>query len=154
MASYPASQELLSYVGGIINVAGSPMHLREISITGDNGLAVDRHLIRQSQLKKEQTPAAMVELSGSLTAEFEDLTAYNRFVNGTLASVVAKWQGSLIEGALFYHVEVTLPAVRFDGETPAVGGPEILQQALPWKALNNGTDAPITIVARTTDTAS
>jgi hypothetical protein len=151
-ASYPTGQTLLSYVGGTVIVGGSQMDLTEFSLQGSNGLKTDRHLIRASTLKKEQVPAEMVDLSGSLSAEFENLTPYNRFVNGTIASVVAKWEGPIIEASLKYHVEITLPAVRFDGETPTVGGPDIVPQSLPFRVLNDGTNPPISIVYRTDDT--
>ena len=153
-ASYPASQGLLSYVGGLITLAGSAFDVIDVTLTGNNGLDVGRHQIRQSQLKKEQHAAAMVDLGGSLTADFTDLTAYNRFVNGTVASLSLLWEGATIEGALKYGVLVTYAAVRFDGDTPRVQGAEILTQSLPFKVLNNGTDQPIELRYRTTDTAS
>ena len=153
-ASYPATQGLLSYVGGLITIASSSFDVREVSLTGDNGLDTGRHQIRQSQLKKEQHAAAMVELGGNLSADFTDLTAYNRFVNGTVASMTMLWEGATIEGSFKYGLLVTLPAVRFDGTTPNVGGADILEQPLPFKVLNNGSGEPITLRYRTTDTAS
>ncbi len=153
-ASYPASQGLLSYVGGLITLAGSAFDVTDVTLTGDNGLDVGRHQIRQSQLKKEQHPAAMADLAGSLSADFTDLTAYNRFVNGTPASLVLNWEGATIEGALKYGVQVTYAAVRFDGTTPNVSGAEILSQPLPFKVLNDGSNPPISLRYRTTDTAS
>lgn len=152
-ASYPTGQTLLSYVGGTITVGGSPLDVTEFSLQGSNGLKTDRHLIRASTLKKEQVPAEMLDITGSLSAEFENLTAYNRFVNGTIASVVAKWEGPTIETTFKYHVEVTLPAVRFDGETPTVGGADIIPQSLPFRVLSDGSNPPITVVYRTDDTS-
>lgn len=154
VASYPAAQGLLSYVGGVITVAGSSFDVREVTIQGDNGLATDRHQVRANQLKKEQIPADFADVSGSIVADFDNLTAYNRFVNGTVATVTALWEGATIEGALKYGLLVTLPAVRFDGETPNVSGAEILTQNLPFVALDNGTDPVVSLRYRTTDVAS
>jgi hypothetical protein len=153
-ASYPSDQGLLSYVGGTISVGGSSMDVSDISISGSNGLKTDRHFIRSETRKKEQVPTEMVELSGSLSGEFEDLTAYNRFVNGTTAAVSAVWAGREIETNFNYTVQVDLPVVRFDGDTPNVGGTDIIEQSLPFKVLNNGTDEPIEITYRTTDTSA
>lgn len=152
--SYPATQGLLSYAGGLITVGGSSFDLQEFSLSGDNGLKTDRHHIRQSQLKKEQHVASWLDLTGTLSAEFDGLTAYNRFVNGTVASVTALWEGATIATTFKYGLLVTLPAVRFDGATPNVSGPDILTQSLPFKALSNGTDPVATLRYRTTDTAS
>lgn len=152
-ATYPTGQSLLSYVGGTISVGGSAVDVSEVSIRGSNGLKTDRHFIRSSTLKKEQVPTALADLGGSLSMEFADLTAYNRFVNGDIAAISAVWAGSIIEAALKYQVQVDLPAVRFDGETPTVAGVDILNQTLPFKVLNNGTDQPISITYRTDDTA-
>lgn len=155
-ASYPANDALLVYTGGAIQVAAGAFDVKNISISGDNGLDTERYFIRATspQLKKEPIQASFTEISGTMEVEFTDLTAYNRFVNGTVASVTATWTGPLIEGALNYGVTVTLPAVRFDGETPNVDGPEILSQSIPFKVLDGLASPPITILYRTTDTAS
>lgn len=153
-ASYAASTELLTYAGGTITLAGSAFDVSAFSLSGNNGLKTDRYFIRGSTTKKEPIPAALVELTGSLTAEFEGLTAYNRFVNGTVASLSATWLGSTIESTFKYSVTVTLPAVRFDGETPEVGGPDVVGLSLPFKVLFDGSQEPITIAYQTTDTAS
>jgi hypothetical protein len=151
--SYPTSQELLSFVGGSIKIADSAYDVTSFSVKGDNGLKTDRYFIRDSTLKREQLPAQMVELSGQIASEFGGTTAYERFTEGTMASIEALWQGSTIEGSFKYQVKVTLPKCRFDGETPNVGGPDILEQPLPFKALYDGTNEPITIEVQTTDTA-
>jgi hypothetical protein len=91
-------------------------------------------------------------VTGSFTVEFESLTQYNRYVNGTEASLAGTWQGSSIEGAFVYEVAVTMPAVRFDGITPNVGGPDILEMEVPYKALvSSGTLSPYVVRYRTTD---
>lgn len=153
-ASYSASMELLTYAGGVISVAGSSFDVTSFSLNGNNGLKTDRYHLRGATTKKEPVPAALVEMTGSITAEFDGLTPYNRFVNGTVASLSAVWTGSQIESGQNYSLTVTLPAVRFDGETPEVGGPDVVMQALPYKVLFDGSQEPITIAYKTTDTAS
>lgn len=152
--SYPVSQSLLSYVGGTITIGGPSVDVSDFNVHGSNGLKTDRRLIRNATTKKEQIPHDLTGLSGSITAEFEDLTAYSRFVNGTVATITALFEGATIEGALKYGVLVTLPACRFDGDTPNVGGNDILPIKLPFKVLNDGTNPPISIRYRTTDTVS
>lgn len=153
-ASFAAADELFFFTGGVVTIAAGAYDVRNITISGDNGLQTDRYFLRGSSLKKEQIPTGPIEITGSMEAEFDGLTAYNRFVNGTVAALTATWTGSLIEGALNYSVTVTMPNVRFDGDTPNVGGTDILTQPLNFKVLYDGTAAPITIVYRSVDTAA
>lgn len=153
-ASYASSVELLTFAGGTVTLAGSQFDVRSISLTGNQGLKTDRYFLRGSTTKKEPIPIALVDLTGQLEAEFDGLTAYNRFVNGTVASLSATWVGSTIEGAFKYSLTVTLPAVRFDGSTPEVASPDVVMLPLPFKALFDGSQEPVTIAYQTTDTSS
>lgn len=125
-----------------------------LSLSGDNALATERRFLRASTLKKEPIHEGLREFTGELVGEFESLTAYNRFVSKTPAAVVFTWTGALIEGAINYKLQITMPSVIFTGETPKVSGPGIVEQPLPFKVLNDGTNPPLTIVYTTTDTAS
>jgi hypothetical protein len=155
-ASYAASSVPLAYVGGAITVGGTATDVQKFSLSGNNNLNKDRVLIRATTptLKKEQLEGAdLREYAGTMDAEFTDLTAYNRFVNGTIGAFTAFFTGSNIASTYNYAVEVTCAAVRFDGETPNVGGPGIITQTLPFKVLDSSaTDGPVSIVYRTTDT--
>lgn len=153
-ASFAADDELLYYTGGSITVAGTSFDVTSFSLEGSNALKTDRYFVRANTLKKEPIRSSFVGLTGTLEAEFDNLTAYNRFVNGTYAALTAKWEGSTISGTYKYALEITLPVVRFDGTTPQVSGPDVLTQSLPFKALNDGVAQPITILYRTTDSAS
>lgn len=153
-ASYPASAEPFHYGQCGITVAGSTFTPSRFSVRGSNGLKTDRHFLQSSTLKKEPLNADMRDIGGDLAGEFEALTAYERFVNGDVVAIVATWTGDIIEDAFNFKVVVNMPACRFDGETPVVGGPGVLEQPLPYKVLNNGTDEPITITITTSDSAS
>lgn len=153
-ASYAASDELFYFTEGTISIGGSSYDVSKFSLTGNNQLAKDRFFIRSNATKKEQVPAGLVDLAGSLESEFIDLSAYTRFVNGTTAAFTGVWTGSLIEGALNYSVTVTLPLVRFDGTTPNIADMGITKLTLPFKVVYDGSTAPITIGYQTTDVAA
>lgn len=155
-ASYPASTKLLHWVGGSFTIAAATYELTSVSFKGESGEKTDRYFIGATspQLKKEPIAADELLITAEVESEFIDMTAYNRYRDGATAQIVGKWEGDIIEGALKYHVEVTIPVARTDGETPNVGGPDIVPQKLSFKALDDGTNSPITIVYRTTDTAS
>lgn len=152
-ASYPASSELLSFTGATITLGGSSYDVTDITINVNTGLNAERFYLG-ANTRKEPVAANMVEVTAELTSEFASLTEYNRVINATSAALVAKWEGSVISGGVKRKIEVELPACRFDGTTPNVGGPGIVEQQLTAKALDNGTDQPITITVINSDSAA
>lgn len=156
-ASYPSSSEILNYTGGVLNIASSAVDVKDVSIRGTVGYGDggNRHFIRASRLKKEHIADGIYVIEGTVTAEFESLTAYNRFINKTLAQLDVTWTGATaIEGAFYPYLKVTLANVQFTGETPKVSGPGVVMQPLPFRALYDGTNGPIVSVYRTSDTSA
>jgi len=151
VASYPSALSLLTFVQGSLTVGGSAFDVKDIKLEGDNGLADDRYFLG-SQLRKNPLEAAMREYTGEVTAEFTDLTAYNRYVNGAEAALVLLFRGGLISGTFNFDTQITAN-VRFDGETPNVSGAEIIEQPMQFKCLGNTSASAITLLYRTTDTA-
>ena len=152
-ASYPSSQELLSFKDATVTIAGSAYECKDISIAVNNGLDAERYILG-SQTINQPVAANMTEITGEITAEFKDLTAYNRFVNASHAAIVATWEGSAITGTYKRKISVSIPVARFDGDTPQVGGPEILDQTLTFKGLSDGSQEPITITVVNEDTSA
>lgn len=150
-AAYPAAFAPFTYVHGALTVGGVATDVRAFSLKGDNKLTGARHFMRATnpQLTKEPKENGIREYGGQLECDFVDLVAYNRYTAGTEASLVMTFNA----GAASI---LTITAnVRFDGETPTVGGPERLEQALPFKVVGTpaGTDAAaLTIVLTNSDT--
>jgi hypothetical protein len=150
VATYPTGLAPFSYNYGAITIAAGAFDVKSGSLSIDNGLATDRHFIRATtpERPKEPLEADRRAITGTLTADFTDLTAYNRFVNGTEAALVLDFN----VGASA-RLTATLN-VRFDGTTPNVGGAELLEQELPWKAVSATSDAAaITVVLINSDAA-
>ncbi|HYQ63555.1 phage tail tube protein [Actinophytocola sp.] len=135
--SYPTGLSGMTFVNGTLSVASSNLDVKSVSVEGKNGIADDRYFMG-SQLRKQPLEQALREFSGTMEPEFESLTAYNRFVNGTEAALVLTFAGGIIEDALTFQTVLTAN-IRFDGETPAIGGREIVKQTLPWKVIDNST---------------
>lgn len=156
-ASYPTAIVPYAFTRGVVSVAGSGFDVMDWNLKCDNKLATDRFFIRSTTpgSKKEQLEGAgMREATGNLTADFTDLTAYNRFVNGTLATLTMVYTATTaIEATFFPTLTITVDKVRFDGKTPVVTGPELLKQSLPFKVLDaSAADGPIAITVRSSDT--
>lgn len=153
-ASYATGVSPLHWVGGAVTIAGATVAtVKGVSIKASSGVEADRFYLG-SQLISQPIQEKRQDIKVDIDADFESLTHYNRLASGATAAIVATWTGPLIEGSLYNKVEVTLPACRTDGETPTVDGLKRLGQKLSFKVLDNGTDAPISLVYRTVDTAS
>ncbi len=149
-ASYATGIELFTFVEGSLTIGGSSTPVRAATISGDNRLPDDDFALG-SALMREPLEPALREITGDLNADFTDLTAYNRFINGTEASLVLDFTGSVIEGALNFGVQLTTN-VRFDGETPNVENPQEIRLPLQFKTIAPAAGDPISIRYRTTDT--
>lgn len=132
-ASYNTNLDVFSFVGATLTLAGSEISVSKFSLKGDNGLLAERFRSNGSTTK-EPLEADFRAYTGTLEADFESLTAYNRFVNGTEASLVI----ALANGADTLTITMN---VRFDGETPDVEGPTLVGQSLPFVALSSTSDA-------------
>jgi len=152
-ASYPANLDLLTFVEGSLTLGGTAYEMRSINLQGTNGLADDRYVhgsrLRNEPLEIGAEGSQARTYTGTIEGEFQSLTAYNRFVSGDEAEMVLLFAGGTIAGALNYEVRITAN-VRFDGTTPNVPDGNVIMQALPIKAIDNGTTS-IRLEYQTTD---
>lgn len=149
VASYPAGLAVMPFTQGTLTVAGEEMQVSSLSLQGSNALAEERYFLG-SALRKRPEEIGLREVTGTVEPEFESLVAYNRFVAGEEAALVLASVGGTIAGAFKYQTTVTAN-VRFDGQTPNVGGPEIVTNPLPIKVVDNGVTS-IKVEYQTTDT--
>jgi hypothetical protein len=133
---------------------GNAIALTSWSLEGDLGFKTDRRFLRGSELKKRPIRASVPTFEGSAEMEFESLTQYNAFVAGTIAPMVVTWTGPIITGAVAYELKVTLSAVQFQGDSPEVSLDDMPKQALPFKALWDGTATPAVQIEYTTNSAT
>ncbi len=84
------------------------------------------------------------KVAGKLTILFDDLTYYNKFVNGTESSI----KFTMTQGS--YSVEILIPRIVYAGASPiVVEVPGPLLVTLPFKAKKDaveGTDIKVTFV--------
>lgn len=83
------------------------------------------------------------EVGGRLSLQFEDLTHYNKFLNGTETSL----KFTMSQGSL--SVEILIPKIIYAGVSPIVDGPGPLNVGLVFTAKKDateGTDIKVTFV--------
>ena len=153
-ATYPSATELLTFVGGSVTIAGSAVDVRSFTVKVDNGLATARRFIRSSALKKEPVEAGWRKVEVELGLDFESTAHQDRILAATAAgaqaAVVLTCAGlTTIGSTLKPAVTITLPVVMFDGDTPTVGGPDLVTESVKGVSLYDGSSAsPISIAYR------
>ncbi|MGH3370688.1 MAG: phage tail tube protein, partial [Nocardioidaceae bacterium] len=136
VASYPAGLSPFTFVHGALTVAAAAFDVEDVTLSIDNGLATDRHRLRtNAERPKEPLMADLLSVTGTATVDFTDLTAYNRYVNGTEAAMVLDFNAGASA-----RLTITMN-VRFDGDTPNVEGAELLTMDMPFKAVSGTSDA-------------
>jgi hypothetical protein len=146
-ASYPSTMTNLTWAGGVITVGGSSVDVTEVSIEGNNNLNVDRRQIRGNTMEKEPTPGQL-EVSASFTADFADLTQWNRVYSLTQAGTQAAFTGTWTAGTS--SLVVTIPALELD-EFSADDDTGLMQE-LSGVGLFDGTNSVVSIAYTTADT--
>lgn len=142
-ASYDAVLAPFVFTQANLTIAGSAVPVKSAEIVGSTGLT-DRYRLN-SATSKEYLQNDFREYTGTATADFENLTQYNRFINGTEAALVL----SFTNGTDTLTVTMN---VRFDGEAPELSGPELLELPIAFKAVHATSDASaITAVLVNTD---
>ena len=150
----PTSTGLFSFKGGSVTIGGSAV----ADIVGGGSVAVnwplrdDAFPLGSSGLIKKPLPNDRPSMTGSFTADFTDLTHYNRVTGGTLADVVLLFEGNTISGAFKEKIQITVPDAGFNGPPPQVSGPGPLQQTVSFENASTTGDAP-EIQYQSTDTA-
>lgn len=132
-ASYTSGIAPMRFIDSSIQIAGAAYKTKSITISGENGLDTDRRFGGQRG-RDEPLEADLRRYEGTIDSEFFGTAAYNRFIAGTEAAVVATFARGT--RSLTFTMNV-----RFDGETPKVQGRGIVQQALPFVCVGTTTDA-------------
>lgn len=154
-AAYSATMEDFTWAGGVITVGGSSFDITDITVSGSNGMNVDRKQIRGNPLKKEPT-AHRRSVSYSITADFDSTDQRDRAVSatraGALAAITGTWTAPTLIGVTAKPtVTITLPAASFDSWSATAGGPDAITQTFGGAALYDGTNSPITVAYKTLD---
>lgn len=132
-ASYDSTWVPFSFVEGSLTIAGAaPQRVSSVSLTGDNALKTDRHNFGAQNII-EQLENGMRSYGGQVLTDFESLTAYSRFVDGTEAALVLAFSNGSDSLTITNNV-------RFDGETPD-DADELLEQPLPFACVSATSDA-------------
>ena len=153
-ASYPTIANLFNFAQGAITVAGSSVaNIKDFTVTVANTLKGDRFNLGAAGTKAEQTINGFRKISGKMTAEFTDTVLLNAFLADTTTAIVLTFTGATIALGQKETLSITIPAAKFDADTPNVSGPGVIDLAMSFEAYDDGTNQPLTIVYQTADSA-
>jgi hypothetical protein len=147
-ASYATNLAMFNWTQAVVTLNSVAFSPKSFEVTCE--FAVDdnrRFLGSTSRREPIMNDSPGVRITGSLSGEFDDLTAYNLFAAGTYVPLVVTITGGTIPTiANPYKVVLTMPNVRLTGDTPVVGGPGVVEQPATFEAAASGATAAITLV--------
>ena len=153
-ASYSPISNLFHFAQGAITVAGSSVvNIKDFTLTVDNTLKQDRYNLGNAGIKAEQVINGFRKVSGKMTAEFTDTTLLNAFLADTTTALVLTFTGAVIANGAKETLSITIPAAKFNADTPNVASPGVIDLAMTFDAYDDGTNQPLTIVYQTADSA-
>ncbi len=150
--SYPTNVGSFDFTEGTVLMAGASVGLvSSFSLTVPMPMKTDRYGISATATKAEPLVNDYVRPTASLALEFTDLVAYNAFANGTEVAVTCDFQGAIIASTYKEQFKMTLAACKVVGDTPTVGGPDVLSVSVPVEVYDDGTNPPVKIEYQSTD---
>jgi hypothetical protein len=148
--SYPALLTPLAFIDATLTVDGSEVSVRQATVAGKRAMNLDRRFLGNA--KKEPLANGEFEITGQLDKEFEGTAEYTKFVNGTSAALVLTHSyGTIPTAAAPFSLIITIPYLEYTGGDPAINGSDVVNQTLPWKAFDNGTDPIVSLEWHTSD---
>ncbi len=161
------------YNGGTLSTTGSAPaitslgtptaagHITKCSFKSTNPVDKSRYFVAGTGgsgvagVKGDQLDNNFRELTGTLDAEFYSLSGYyDTFAADTTTTLELSFAGSVAIASSYYPtLSVLIPNVKFDGDSPVVAGPGILNQSLTFHGLDSETYNPVQFQYMSTDSA-
>lgn len=156
--AYPSADTVFGYQDCLLTIDGVDETPTSVNLSVAHGLKTDRYYVSRTTLKRRPLIADHTAIGGTLTFEFESMAAVDRWRDGAPGLEVPltfSARGAEIDAGLnWYELLGTMPAVRFEGEMPAVSGPDVVTLSQPFVVLDNEVDEPLTLDYITTDLTS
>jgi hypothetical protein len=133
-ATYPTFTRFL-FTHGSLSIAGAEVCVDSFEITGDNGLDTEHKICLTDAGGPTNFYASTRKVTGTAVADFTDMTALNRYLNGTEAALSFAFNA----GAA---AQLTLAGnAMFPGEFPTVQDPGKTKMSIQFELLSPTSDA-------------
>lgn len=144
-----------TYTSNTVSLSGETAvgNVKDVSIKHSVKFDSSRYFIGQAGFKSEQIENARRSITGSFTVEFLSTEAmYNAFAADTTTSLELQFVGTTVSTSN-YLLDIIIPNVKLDGESPKVPGPGVVTQAVSFTGLDDESTCPIQITYNSEDTA-
>ena len=145
-ASYASDWEPFVFTEASLSITGSSVAtVRDVTLSGNN--AIERRVRLGSATSVQPLEIGLRSYTGTITTDFDDLTHYGLFTAGTETALVLTFDNGTDD------LEITCN-IQFTGETPEVGGFDLLGQSLPFRCISSTSDAAAITAVLTNGEAS
>lgn len=138
---------------GIVSLTGStPLaNVKDAKIAQTMAYDVSRMFIGNNGFKAEQIEQGYRAPTGTATIEWQsNESIYNAYSADTTTSLELTFTGPTVGGQT-YLLDLILPNIKFDGESPKVAGQQVVTQAVPFTVLDDETTVPIQVIYQSED---
>jgi hypothetical protein len=142
-----ASTTALASMTGEITVS-----VRNFTCTISNNVNTKRWNYGNSGRKSKQLISGLREIKGKFTAEYDQATLRDAFLNDTDVPMLITFTGPVV-GAANAVFQIVIPVARLDGNLPEADGGELITIDHSFTVLDGLSQAPVTLVQRTSDAA-
>lgn len=127
--------------------------IKGMSLRIERPLNTDRFYANSAGLKAEPIMNDYAAVTGSFSTDLVDKTAFaDRFAADQSTSLVWEFVGPVIAGAFAQTFRVRVPLIFLNGDTPQVGGPDIVSPSFPFEGQHDGTNSLVSVDYISTDT--
>lgn len=153
--SYAANIGSFDFTRAEVLVGGSPVTdlLSQVGVTIPIVRATERWGMGSGPLVREPKVNDHIVPTLSFASEYTTDAVYDLWRADTALPVVIRFTGAQIATTYHEMLELTFPAVKLTGTSPAVGGPGIISREVPAEAYMTGASAITTIKYQSTDSA-
>jgi len=137
-SNYVFSDVTTATLGGVSLVTAG-LVMTGLTIRGEFPLATERQGLGFGKTKAEQLLIGQPTITATLEGEFDKSSLYDPFIAETAQAFVVTFTNGA--SSLTFNI----PSAKIKAASPAVGGPEIVTNTVELEALDDETNAPITI---------
>lgn len=169
-ASYPADNDLLTFVNGTITVGGTvtvptatalatggtaAANVRSATFSWDNNTDSEGYNFGNAGQRGRAPVLGLRSGSGTLVVDYTDNTLRDAYLNQTELSIVLTFQGdTAIAGTDYPTIQLCIPCVRLNGEMPKAAGGDVITQSIEFNVYDNRVAAEPLYVAIVTPETS
>jgi hypothetical protein len=167
--SYPAGAELFTFLHGSIAIGGtvtprttttpasggqSVADILDFSLSYENNLDGGGQAFGGGGKATRKKAVGALAVTGKVTAEYDNNTLRDAYLAQTDLELLMTFRSLVpITGSVFPTLQIHVPCIRLEGDTPTANGGDIVKQSIGFTGLENLTAPMIAVTLVTTDTA-